>query len=120
MSTQITDQLKALKANPLVSNIPKAGDFIDKLLDIVTRLDGFGQSLMSLSGKITEQKTIIQASVIDKVKSGIQSIKDKSDAASAAAVQEVMQENAAAVAAGGGKTRRAHKSRAHHRTMRKK
>lgn len=119
MSTQITDQLKALKANSLVSSIPKAGDFIDKLLDIVTRLDGFGQSLMSLSGKITEQKTIIQASVIDKVKNGIQGIKDKVDAASAAAVQQVMQENAA-VAAGGGKTRRAYKSRAHHRTMRKK
>jgi len=120
MSTQITDQLKALKGNPLISNIPTAGNFLDKLLDIVTRLDGFGQSLMSLSGKITEQKTIIQASVIDKVKNAIQGIKDKSDAASAAAVQKVMQENAAAVAAGGGKTRRAYRGRAQHRTMRKK
>jgi hypothetical protein len=124
MSTQIIDQITTLKNNPMISMIPKASDFLNGLLDIVKRLDGFGASLMSAAGKITEQKTIIQASIIDKVKSGIQGIKDKSDAASAAAVEKVMQEQAALV--GGGNrigmpfTKRVQRNRGHHRTMRKK
>ena len=121
MSASIVTQINAIKAIPGVSLIPHATTFLDDILSIVGKLDGFGSSLLSVAGKITEQKTAIQSSVTSKVTNGVQGIQTKSEAASKAATDKVIQDQAA-VASGG--SRRAQKVRSkrasYNRTLRKR